>query len=448
MRDLILLAALIGIIPLILRTPVVGLLAWIWISLTNPQREVYGFLNDFQLNLVVAAITAIAWLASSERKTAPVNPFTVLLTMFALWGCLATYLALDRAYSMPLLERTLKTCVLAFAIMALATNKARTQAVVWAFVISLGYYAVKGGGFVLLTAGGQRVYGPEDSMIADNNALGLALVVLLPLIDYLRRTSREKAVRLACLGGIALTIVAILGTYSRGALVALGVAAIVYGFRSRFGALLLIPAAALAVMAPSLLPAGWSDRMSTIQSYDQDASFEGRRAAWKTSANIAAARPLTGGGFAAVELTPVAQQFQSPGSLKAGRAAHSIYFQVLGDTGFVGLALYLLLLLTSGINTVLVINEARGREDLAWADLLARMLQVSIAAFLVGGAALSMAYYDGFIVMLTLSTVLLRVVRNQESVAVESRLKPRWADNRVKTPNNPASAPNAGHNVL
>jgi len=168
--------------------------------------------------------------------------------------------------------------------------------------------------------------------------------------------------------------------------------------------------ALMAATLPIVLPSSWFERMSTIQSYSQDASFEGRVAAWTTSLNIATARPLTGGGFSAIELDPVARQFQSPGSLTVGRAAHSIYFQVLGDTGFVGLALYLLMIAAAGLNTVLVLAATRGRPDLGWANLLARMLQVSIVAMLVGGAALSMAYYDGFLVLLALSASLHQVV--------------------------------------
>ena len=101
---------------------------------------------------------------------------------------------------------------------------------------------------------------------------------------------------------------------------------------------------------------------------------------------------MIGGGFSAVNLDEVAQAFQSPGSLKAGKAAHSIYFEVLGDHGFVGLALYLLILAAAWFNTFTVLRLTRGRPDLDWANRLARTLQVSMIGFLIGGAALSMAY--------------------------------------------------------
>lgn len=410
MRDLILFAALIGITPLILRAPVVGLLAWLWIALMNPQREVYGFLLGFQLNFLAAAMTIVAWLISKERKQFPLNPFTVFLVLFALWACLSTYLALDRPFSLTIWDRTMKSVIMVLAVLTLANTQARLQAVIWTCVLSLGYFGVKGGGFVLLTGGSQRVFGPEDSMIEDNNALALALVVLLPLVNYLRMTSRATIAQLACLATLAFSFVAIIGSYSRGALLALGAATAAYALRSRASAGFILVAAVLAVSLPSLVPERWLERMSTIQSYDQDDSFEGRVAAWTTSVNIAKARPFTGGGFSAVERAPVARQFQSAGSLDGGRAAHSIYFQVLGDTGFVGLALYVLMIAAAGVNTMLVLGATHARPDLAWANLLARALQVSLAALLVGGAALSMAYYDGFLVILALTAALHQVV--------------------------------------
>ena len=71
MRDLVLLAGLAALLPLLVRNPFAGVLAWIWISLMNPQREVYGLLAGFELNLYVAVLTALVWLCSRERKTPP-----------------------------------------------------------------------------------------------------------------------------------------------------------------------------------------------------------------------------------------------------------------------------------------------------------------------------------------------------------------------------------------
>lgn len=440
MRDLVLFAALLLLIPLIATAPFVGVLTWLWVSLMNPQREVFSMLNDFQLNLYVAAFTVVAWLLSRERKLPPADGFVLMLVLFSVWASICTYNALDPATAQPLWERTMKTVFLALAIATLARTQFRIQAVVWMLVASLGFYAVKGGGFVLMTGGSHQVFGPEDSMIADNNALGLVLVVTLPMMAYLFATSRSAVTRTALAGTLGLTLIAILGTYSRGALVALAALIVVQAFRSRLGLVVLVAGAMAAAALPAIAPAGWLQRMATFGALDQDASFQGRRAAWATSLNIAKARPLIGGGFSAVERNEVARAFKSPGSLEAGKAAHSIYFQVLGDTGFIGLFLYMAMLAAAGVNTMLVLWSARNRPDLAWARLLSRMLQCGLVAIMVGGAALSMAYYDGFLVMLALTTCLREVVRRQPRADPAALRAPKVPDWRRSPPAAPVPA--------
>lgn len=425
MRDLILLVALLGVFPLILRAPQIGILTWIWLTLMNPQQEVYGFLGGFQLNFYIAILTAFAWVFSRERKTAPLNLVTALLVLFGIWISITTYYALQRDFSYVLWDRTIKTLVLALAILAITNTKARIQAVVWVTVLSLTYFGVKGGGFVLLTGGAHRVYGPPNSMIEDNNALGLALVMILPFINYLRITSRSVWLRFGLLAAMVLTIMAVIGTYSRGALFALGVSGLAYAIKSRSGIIPLILGGLVIVSLPSLVPSTWFQRMSTIQAYNSDSSFEGRVAAWKTSFNLAEARP-TGGGFSSVNLDWVAQAYESPGSLRAGKAAHSIYFEVLGDHGFVGLLLYLLLVAAAWYNTSATLSVTRDRPELDWATKLARMMQVSIIGFLVGGSALSMAYYDGFLIIVAMTASLLLFVRKPLTQDAKGRTLPLW----------------------
>jgi O-antigen ligase len=141
-----------------------------------------------------------------------------------------------------------------------------------------------------------------------------------------------------------------------------------------------------------------------------------------------------------VDLDTVAQAFRSEGSLQKGRAAHSIYFEVLGDTGFAGLALYVAMLACAWLNTALVLAAARKRPDLDWADELARMLQVSLVGLMVGGAALSMAYYDGFMIVLMITAALLHVVRQPQDQTVRAAAKePAWKVVAGQVPAAPAA---------
>lgn len=450
MRDLLLVAALVAMLPLAIALPYVGVLLWSWVAFMSPHREVFGFGHDFQFNVYIAALTLAVWLFSKDPKRIPVTALTVLLLIFALWTSFTTHVAINPDWSYEYWLRTIKTLALGFAVLVLITSKTRVQALIWIIVISVGFFAVKGAGFLLATGGRYRVFGPEDSMIMDNNNLGLAVVFIIPLLNYLRLTSRRWVVSAVCLLVIAAAIFTVIGTYSRGGFIALIAISVAFLLKSRQKVTVLLLAIAAVGFAQAVMPSGWFERMGTIKGYTTDESFEGRLDAWNVNWNIARARPLTGGGFSASELGPVFRAYNTrsapssttPGTADnpsylppeedKGTAAHSVYFEVLGDHGFIGLAIYLLILARAWLNTSRIKRLTRDQPDLQWARLLADMTQVSFIGYLVAGLALSMAYYDVFLVVLVLTDVVRRMV--EEAVALPAQeavtggsLRPRFA---------------------
>jgi hypothetical protein len=71
-----------------------------------------------------------------------------------------------------------------------------------------------------------------------------------------------------------------------------------------------------------------------------------------------------------------------------------VYFQALGEHGFVGLGLYLLLALSTWRTGSWIIRNTGKQEEYRWAYNLATMIQVSLIGFAVGGAFLSLLYFD------------------------------------------------------
>jgi len=135
--------------------------------------------------------------------------------------------------------------------------------------------------------------------------------------------------------------------------------------------------------------------MATIQTYEQDGSAMGRISAWNFAWNLALHRPIVGGGFET--FTPELFRIYAP-TPDIVQGPHSIYFEVLGEHGFVGLALFLGLGFAAyrraGAAVKLIDSRGEAAKELGWARELCAMLQTSLVGYAVGGAFLGLAYFD------------------------------------------------------
>lgn len=413
LRSLFLFAIVGMLLPLALKNPHAGLLLWEWFTLMSPHREVYGPATYFQFNLIVAVATLGMWLLSKEKKVPPLSPVVVLFVCFVIWMVLAQLFSLRPDHSWPFFDRFIRIMVFVWLMLAMTNTKYRIHAAVWILVVSLGYFGVRGGGFTLLTGGGFRVWGPPQSMIEDNNHLGLALVMVVPLMHYLRLYSEKKIVRLGLLGAMILTIMAILGTQSRGAFVALSVMVLFFWWYSNQRIKLALLGGLVLGVALFFMPDSWYDRIATIGEATQDKSFQGRVDAWIIAFETAIHNPLTGAGFRVPYLQDVANQFTS--EYREARAAHSIYFEILGSMGFVGLFLFLGVALSVLVASIRVDRAARRLVDMEWASDLARMSRASFLSYFIGAASMSMEFWEGYWVQVALMVNLQRLVREEQT---------------------------------
>jgi len=422
MRDLILVMVFGVVLVPTFVLPHIGVLVWAWIAIMNPHRESYGFSLNLQFNLVIAALTLLAWLFSGERKRVPMNPVTILLVLFTIWMTVTTFAGLKPDYSYEMLDRNFKTMLLVLAIMALINTKTRIHSLTLILGLSLAYWSVRGALFMVAIGGTEsRVWGPENSMIADNNHLAAAMLMVFPVLNYLRLHSDNRYVRLALLGAMGLTLIAVLGTYSRGAFIGLAAILPFFWWRSKNKALSLVVLSGLAMGALAAMPAQFFDRMNTIKTAEDDRSFSGRLDAWQTAINITNDRPLTGAGFRAYEMSEIYARYNPETILNSGLAMHSIYFQVLADQGYPGLALFLAIGFFSWRNARYVVRAARGRPELAWAADLASMVTVSFVAYFTAGAALSLAYYDFYYCLVALLIALRDYVAKQTAALPQAQ---------------------------
>jgi probable O-glycosylation ligase (exosortase A-associated) len=427
MRDLFLGPLLLAILVQTFRTPAAGVLGWTWLTLMTPQKLIWGFLSSMPLNLILALATLAMTLFTTDKRKIPANIVTGLWTLFLIVITWTSIFAITPSVSWETWNRVVKIMLLGLLVPVLITTPRRMHALIWVIVMSLGFFGVKGGIFTLLLGSG-HVLGPPESQLNDNNNLALALCLTLPLMNYLRLQTGSHSVRVGLLLSMVITTFGIMGTFSRGGFIGLSVMAGYLWWKSSRRMSLAIGVIAVLVPAAYLMPPSWYERMGTLKDASSQTTFLTRWDAWTVNWNIAIHRPFTGGGFKASEVPNTYRTYSygksvyagemhergTPAGFTGGHAAHSVYFEVLGDHGLIGFACYFTLLLATLNMLRRVRKSAKAIASTAWIAELATMIQVSFLAFFVSGVALSMAYYDLVFVFIGITLTLDVMVREAD----------------------------------
>lgn len=407
MRHLALLLVFFPLLPFVFRWPYLGILMWFWVSLMNPQA--YAYAAPLPYALMVAAVTLPAWLFSREPKLPPKNATAILLCLLMVWITVTSAFALAPASTVwdrwQLSEKMFLFTVLAYA---LTNTRERLDQLIAVCAGSIGFIGFVGGIFTIAHGGAFRVYGPDGSTIGDNNDFGVALVTMLPLMFYLFQRVQQRYLKWGLLVTLGLNFLATLFTYSRGALVAIILMGATFWLRARLAhKFMLAVVFAIAVAGVfEFAPSQWFDRMGTIQTYQSDESAESRLYFWQLSWAMAQHHPVTGAGYRWLYFPTIVNSTLADSGLPAihkPRAAHSIWFQMLSDHGFVGLGLFLGLFVAGLLNAGWIVRQSKQIPSLRWANDLGRALQASIIGFAAGGTFASLEMWDGYYIVLVIA---------------------------------------------
>jgi probable O-glycosylation ligase (exosortase A-associated) len=390
MRDIAVTLVIFGSLVFIFWRPYIGVLVWTWIGFMNPHRLTWGFAYSMQFALIVAIVTLTALFLSREPKKIPWTRESIVLLIFVIWMFVTTIFSEYPGLAWQQMEKVAKIQLMIFVTLILMQSKERINLLVWVMTLSLAFYGIKGGIFTILHGGVYHVRGPAHSFIGGDNEMGLALIMTVPLLRYLQMSAGSVWVRHAMTAAMLLTAIAAIGSQSRGALVGIVAMGVFLWLKSRNKFFTTMIAAAGAALVMSTMPQQWFDRMETMKTYEQDDSATGRINAWYMAFNLAKDRPL-GAGFESFRAPIFARYAPIPNSV---HDAHSIYFEVLGEHGFVGLGLFLMLGLMIWGTASGIISRARRIPQNRWAADLAAMVQVSLVGYASAGAFLGLAYFD------------------------------------------------------
>lgn len=414
-RDIIVLTLLAASLPVCFFRPFFGILMWEIVAFMNPHRFAFGGASYTPVAFLIAVPTLAGFVVFSPGWKRFFSREVCLIAILWLWFTLTTF----RNTQMPEFayfaddtwnrwKFVSKILLMTVATIAVVNRWDRFRWLLLVISGSFGLFVLKAIPFMIATRGSFRLYGPEGSMVADNNDLGLALNMTLPMFFFLARMDPNPKIRWLMGILVIATIPSVFFTYSRGALVGLAVILFLMVMRLR-QRLVLIPLLVLAgVFAAFLTPQKWQQRMDiTKQGALLDDSAASRLNAWHYCWNLAVDYPLTGGGFEA--FTPELFTRYAPNPMDV-HGPHSIYFGVLAEHGFIGLFLYLSLIGSSFLTLRWIRKYARVSGDDRAADY-ASMLSFSIVGFLVSGAFLGRAYFDYFFALVACAAALKRLCR-------------------------------------
>lgn len=390
MRDILLISIVITMAILALKRPWIGIMLWTWLSIMNPHRYTYGFAYSAPLAALAVAVTMIGLMSTKERESPIKGTEVKIFIWFIVWITASWLLGLDPEDDYDQWKKVMKIDLMILVALALLHTKKHILALAWIAAGSLAPLGVKGGLYTLTTGGGGRVWGPPGSFIADNNEFALALVMTIPLLRFLQTLVSTRWAKHTMTASMLLCALSALGSQSRGALLAISAMTIFLWWRGKnklTAGIVLIVAAPLMIL---FMPDTWTDRMNTIATYDTDSSAMGRISAWWTAWGVALHYPF-GAGFNIVRPELVALYSPYPDYVLA---AHSIYFLVLGNHGFVGLALFLALWIVTWKSAAWIRREGTKQPETKWCSDLGAMCQVSLVGYAVGGAFLSLSYFD------------------------------------------------------
>ncbi len=433
MRDIVLVSLLPILVYYSFKRPFIGAGLWLWTSAFNINQLVYGFASAITYNRLFAIITILSYFFNRNKPKFIVDKLSLLILFFFIWTTLSSIFG--GANQEIIWERWgefMRIILFYFFAIAILYRKRHLDFMIWLLVLSIGALAA-GEGLKFIASGGGHRIGNLRGITGDNNFFAVMILVILPMVFYLITQTKDKLIKYGLIALSVLIVLGLISTYSRAGFVGLGLLTLFVFKSSKRKILWFLVLSVIIITAMNILPEQWFDRMHSVENAGEDGSFMHRVMVWKMSTVIAINNPFFGEGFKAVENLLIWQEYfpdyylldfiptPEANFYERIRAAHSIYFQVLGDHGFVGLFLFILILFSAYVKIGFIQTRAKKKEMDNWIFTLLAMIKVSIIVYCVAAGTVSAAYFDFLYAIFVIIYVLdNHIVANENIVKEEN----------------------------
>ena len=446
MRDLFLSAIFLSYLLFGLRAPFVLGLGYVWVDFMDPQRIAYSFLTTVPVSFIMAAAAALAFLFLAPKRNGPrIGLALCLFVIWAAWITYTTYQAEVPQFAWEKWNWAFKTVCFAAFLPFLFRTRVQLEALLLTIALAVSAAALAGAAKTVVTGGGYHLdlgLFRGNSGISEGSTLACICIAIVPLLLYLHQSGtffKNRRFSFMFYYGLAAAFIIVsIGTFERTALVSLAVLAILLfpSLKHKYIYAALIGVAVLT--SGYFLSDRWFGRMQTIESYQTDISAMTRIAVWSWTLNYVQTHPM-GGGFDVYRIDRVNIPLQTPNGAQTdttveqtGRAFHSSWFEVLGEQGFPGMAIYLAMIGTFFVSSYRTSRRSKSDPELNWANALSRSLRTSATVYLVGGSFVGIAFqpflYDIFAAGIVVSGW---VWRAQRQTSAPAQIAPAWRVSHV-----------------
>ena len=381
LRDLAVLLFALFCIAFAMRQAWYGVLALAVFSYLNPHAYAWGFVYSLPLYQVLFIVVAIKTFFTEDRQPLPKDwrvPAFFLLWLYFLFTTTQAYFQAAAWGKFVFVSKIYLPII--FTLILINTRE-KLYYLIITIAASIGIVAVKGGVFAFLTGFSHRVYGPPATQFYENNAFAIAVLVSIPLLVLWYRETTNQIIKKGILVAIPLCYASAISSWSRGALLSMGVLTIILLWHSKRKYLALPVILIGAYLAIQYLPEEWFNRMGTIQTYEEDASASSRIETWKDGWHHTLSHPFTGAGFEGWRMV-------------SKRDWHNSSIEMMSEHGFIAFGIWISMILGTLISLSMLPRKARGIPGLEWVSNYSYMLRASLITYLVGTMFLGLSYWD------------------------------------------------------
>jgi len=377
-----------------------GVLSLAIFSYLNPHAYAWGFVRSLPVYYVLFLVVAFRTFTSKDKQSLPndwrIYVFVMLWIGFAITSIQAYYpdIAWQKFWFVT------KIYLPFYFTLVLINTKHKLYCLIITIAASIGVVAVKGGIFAILTGFSARVYGPPNTQFEENNAFAVAMLISIPLLLLWQKETLNTWIKKGISISIPIIYAASLCSWSRGALLTMGVLTLMLIFNSK-RKYLVIPLVLIgAIFAKDYLPQEWFGRMNTIETYQQDSSAMSRIEAWTDGWNHTLEHPFAGAGFEGWLFV-------------TQRDWHSSYVEMFSEHGFIAFGLWISLILGTLISLTSLPKKTFNITGMEWVSNYCFMLRASLICYMVGTAFLGLSYWDLLYHLIFISVLLKKIAMEE-----------------------------------